>query len=126
MKQQILKLHSEGKTYNEIRKILKCSKSTISYYCNPTTKLKSQKNRNKNRQLVTKELKQLHGGKCSICNYNKSLNALHFHHIDPKTKEGHVGNLVHVKGKYVAFEEAKKCQLICANCHSEIHDITLN
>jgi 5-methylcytosine-specific restriction endonuclease McrA len=33
MREQILKLRQEGKTYNEIKKILGCSKATISYYC---------------------------------------------------------------------------------------------
>lgn len=32
-KHEILKLRSEGKTYNEIRNILSCSKSTISFHC---------------------------------------------------------------------------------------------
>jgi CRISPR/Cas system Type II protein with McrA/HNH and RuvC-like nuclease domain len=34
MKEQILKLRSEGLTYKEICDILNCSKSTVSYYCN--------------------------------------------------------------------------------------------
>lgn len=33
MKEKIIKLRNEGKTYNEIKEILKCSKSTISYHC---------------------------------------------------------------------------------------------
>lgn len=33
MKTQILKLRKEGKSYNEISKILKCSKGTVSYHC---------------------------------------------------------------------------------------------
>lgn len=33
VKDAILKLRSEGKTYNEIVKILSCSKSTVSYHC---------------------------------------------------------------------------------------------
>lgn len=33
MKEKIIKLRKDGKTYNEIQEILKCSKSTISYYC---------------------------------------------------------------------------------------------
>ena len=32
-KEKILKLRSEGKTYNEIKEILGCSKSVISYHC---------------------------------------------------------------------------------------------
>lgn len=33
-KNEILKLKNEGKTYNEIVKILGCTKSTISFHCN--------------------------------------------------------------------------------------------
>lgn len=33
VKVRILKLRNEGKTYEEISKLLKCSKSTISYHC---------------------------------------------------------------------------------------------
>lgn len=41
VKHQILKLRSEGKSYNEIVKILKCSKGTVAYHCNPTQKTKT-------------------------------------------------------------------------------------
>lgn len=34
MKDKILKLRREGKTYKEITNLLKCSKSTVSYHCN--------------------------------------------------------------------------------------------
>lgn len=33
LKDRILKLRVEGKTYNEIKKLLSCTKSVISYYC---------------------------------------------------------------------------------------------
>ena len=38
MKDKILKLRNEGKTYSEIRKELNCSLSTISYYCGKNQK----------------------------------------------------------------------------------------
>jgi len=41
MRKEILKLRKEGKTYNEIRKILGCAKSTISYHC---TKKETEEN----------------------------------------------------------------------------------
>lgn len=44
MKEQILKLRAEGKTYNEIKSILGCSKGTISFHCG-----KGQKEKSKNR-----------------------------------------------------------------------------
>lgn len=47
MKEQILKLRSEGKTYNQIAEILKCSKSTICYHCGPGQKEKFKERSNK-------------------------------------------------------------------------------
>lgn len=38
MKDEILKLKEEGKTYNEIKEILGCAISTISYHCNKNGK----------------------------------------------------------------------------------------
>lgn len=56
MKEEILKLRNEGKTFNQIKEILKCSKSTISYYCSEGQKEKT-KNRTKKRReniIITK------------------------------------------------------------------------
>jgi CRISPR/Cas system Type II protein with McrA/HNH and RuvC-like nuclease domain len=52
MKEQILKLREEGKTYNEIMSILGCSKSTISYYCGENQKEKTKNRTNKRRENV--------------------------------------------------------------------------
>ena len=59
------------------------------------------------------------GGKCRICGFNKSIAALEFHHLDPAQKETQVmeGNPTFKR----AFEEAKKCILVCSNCHRMIH-----
>jgi len=60
------------------------------------------------------------GGKCAICNYNKSIEALQFHHLDPKKKDPNYTSM-----KNWSFESKKKeldkCILVCANCHAEIH-----
>lgn len=52
MKENILKLRSDGKTYNEIKEILKCSKGTIAYHCGEGQKEKSRIRLNKNRQVL--------------------------------------------------------------------------
>ena len=55
MKEQILQLRSEGKTYDQIKTILGCSKSTISYYCGEGQREKNiqrRKNRRKNALVV--------------------------------------------------------------------------
>jgi hypothetical protein len=44
---------------------------------------------------------------------------LHFHHVDPATKKfGLTQSHGQSLGTYQ--EEAKKCVLVCANCHGEI------
>lgn len=52
MKEEIIKLRSEGKTYNEIKKILGCSKSNISYHCGEGQKEKWRERQRKNRKQV--------------------------------------------------------------------------
>ena len=52
MKEQILKLREEGKTHSEIKELLGCSKSTISYYCGHEQREKT-KNRVRKRRLKT-------------------------------------------------------------------------
>jgi len=52
MKTEILKLRHEGKTYNEIKELLNCSKSTISYYCGNNQKEKTIKRTQKRRENI--------------------------------------------------------------------------
>jgi 5-methylcytosine-specific restriction endonuclease McrA len=66
------------------------------------------------------KLVEYKGGKCQKCGYNKSFNALHFHHLNPNEKD------FSISGKSLSFEKLKnevdKCILVCSNCHSEIHE----
>ncbi len=57
---------------------------------------------------------------CTKCGYNKCKRALHFHHIDPKTKKFTVSNDNLYRGKEILIEEMKKCVVLCANCHMEL------
>lgn len=65
------------------------------------------------------------GGKCCICGYDRCLSALEFHHTDPSKKDFNISSNAHL-----AFEkslnEVKKCILVCANCHREIHAGLIN
>jgi hypothetical protein len=68
------------------------------------------------------ELIKLFGSCCSICSYSKNYSALEFHHLDPSTKKfglnaRHLSNLTWES----CLEESKKCDLICSNCHRELH-----
>jgi len=59
------------------------------------------------------------GGKCSLCGYDRCIASLQFHHVDPQQKSF---GMSAATGKSLAAyrEEARKCVLLCANCHGEI------
>ncbi len=122
MKDKILKLRKLGKSYNEIADKLGCSKSTISYHCSVNGKESNRIKSYETRKKLRDDIKLFYGGKCSICGYNRCLSSLCFHHKDPSIKEEKVAILINARGKFAAYEEAKKCVLVCANCHGEIHE----
>jgi hypothetical protein len=63
------------------------------------------------------------GGKCRICGYNRTHKALHIHHVDPSKKEFQFSKIMaHPIAWEKAVKEAKKCILLCGNCHAEVHD----
>lgn len=59
MKDKILSLREEGKTYSQIKNILGCSKSTISFHCGKGQKEKSAKRKNLSRTIKPFENKLL-------------------------------------------------------------------
>jgi len=69
-----------------------------------------------------KQLVRLLGDGCSICGYNKNVAALDFHHRDPSQKKFNldIRNLSNRRIEKVV-EEVQKCDVICANCHRELH-----
>lgn len=66
------------------------------------------------------------GGKCEICGYNKCVNSLVFHHLDPILKEETPQKIIYNGTVEKAEKELKKCILVCANCHGEIHSKEYN
>jgi hypothetical protein len=57
---------------------------------------------------------------CANCNFSHPA-ALDFHHTDPSTKEHNVHKLIGNKQFKKAYEEIKKCIVLCANCHRIHH-----
>lgn len=175
LKQQVVDLRKEGKTYNEIHNLTGVAKSSISDICkplclgNPSVKeltselieeaqklyneigninkvakiigigyqrlskciqLKTSNNVTKSEAVISwrKRTKQklidYKGGKCHYCGYDKCIEALEFHHLDPNQKD------FQISGTSKSFDnlkqEADKCVLVCANCHREIHAGIIN
>ena len=60
------------------------------------------------------------GGACILCGYDRCVGALHFHHIDPDTKEFGISRRGFTRSIEKMREEAAKCVLLCSNCHAEV------
>lgn len=62
------------------------------------------------------------GGCCEICGYSKNYAALLFHHLIPENKLFCINlrkcSNTNMKSLYI---EVDKCQLLCHNCHYELH-----
>jgi hypothetical protein len=71
------------------------------------------------RELKIKYTNML-GAKCSICGYNKCLDALEFHHIEGKKDYNYHKAFTTLSTKKI-LEDIKngKVILLCANCHRE-------
>jgi 5-methylcytosine-specific restriction endonuclease McrA len=72
------------------------------------------------KQIRLKAIEHL-GGKCMHCGYSKYPEVLEFHHKNPKEKDFNLSAKGHCRSWERVMEEIKKCLLLCANCHRELH-----
>lgn len=121
MKEQILQLRQEGKSYSEIKAITGCSKGTIAYHLGEGQKDKykaaNARRRARNRRWVEEIKKDL---RCEICGESRHW-VLDFHHKDPSVKEAGIAVLLGRGTIGKITEEMAKCQVLCSNCHRDLH-----
>ncbi|HET6549899.1 MAG TPA: helix-turn-helix domain-containing protein [Solirubrobacter sp.] len=60
------------------------------------------------------------GGRCITCGFDAYVGALQFHHRDPSTKAFEVSRQGVTRSLQRLRSEAKKCVLLCANCHAMV------
>jgi len=71
-----------------------------------------------NKYKRARELKNfLKQSGCVLCGYSKCLSALEFHHIS----NDKIDEINKMNTQTSILQEAKKCIVVCANCHREIH-----
>ncbi len=65
------------------------------------------------------------GLNCGACGYDKCVEALDFHHINPQEKDGVLSRysrrVFSPATKELIDREVEKCEVLCANCHREEH-----
>jgi len=86
------------------RRCLKCRSEAVS------------RRRRRVKQILVAEA----GGACALCGYAKCVAALEFHHVDPAGKAFSIGMQGLTRSLERARLEAKKCVLLCSNCHAEV------
>lgn len=100
-------------------------KGKIQSYC----KSCNSKNTVERLRKFKQQLVDYKGGKCNKCGYDRCVAALDLHHRDPNKKNftfSHIKMTSFEKNKDIICNELDKCDLLCANCHREIHFIIDN
>lgn len=72
------------------------------------------------RRRVKQTLVAEAGGSCVLCGYRRYVGALQFHHLDPAAKTFEINGKGSTRSIAVLRGEARKCALLCANCHAEV------
>lgn len=121
LKKEIQKKYDEIGNIKKIAKIYHISYQRLKKFIIFKNKIKVKRKRDTSsyRQRIKKQMIEYKGGKCKICGYNKCIEALDFHHLNPNEKD------FNISGGTKSFKNLKpeidKCILVCANCHREIH-----
>jgi len=69
------------------------------------------------------DLVNLKGGQCARCGYRRNHAALEFHHTDPSIKAFNLDlRSLSNRAWAIIVAESGKCELVCSNCHKEIHN----
>ncbi len=58
--------------------------------------------------------------RCSVCGVEDDIIIYDFHHLDPTSKSFGIGSASTTRSKRAYANEAKKCVMVCANCHRKI------
>lgn len=83
-------------------------------YCNACSKWRYERQ-------VKQRAVEYKGGKCINCGFDKFVEGLTFHHVDPRTKKFGISKVTTSFSWSTIKIELDKCVLLCANCHAGVH-----
>jgi transposase-like protein len=72
------------------------------------------------RRATKRQLVAEFGGACILCGFDTYAGALQFHHLSPSTKAFQIGGRGLTRSLEALRREARKCVLLCANCHAMV------
>jgi hypothetical protein len=126
---ELLKEYYKTHTIEQTSKKFEVSISTVKKYSNKKFINRTEDDRKKAnynhvktfRKRTKEKAVEYKGGKCNICNYDRCVSALEFHHLEPSKKDFTLSQSMNTAWNKIE-EELDKCILVCANCHREIHE----
>lgn len=74
------------------------------------------------RVRIKRALVEANGHKCAYCGLVDDYRIYDFHHVDPDTKEFGIGSSSTTRSKQAYADEAKKCVMLCSNCHRKVEN----
>lgn len=116
-KENILRLHSEGRSYSEICAELGCSKGTVAYHLGENQKEKTLTRTEKLRDKVRIYICEYKTNSiCADCGEDYPYWMLEFDHL--RDKEFNISRYRNITMSLDKIkEEIAKCEVVCANCH---------
>jgi len=117
----IVRLRAEGKTYDQIKAVLNCSKGTISYHLGEGQQDKLRERTGRYKDKINSFIKSYKAATpCVDCGHKFNYYVMQFDHLPQFTKNFNISNFSdYTKDLTKVIEEMKKCDLVCANCHAE-------
>jgi ribosomal protein S27AE len=127
----VMRLPPKEKLIDEIKNCIVCGSEFFAhhfnrrycYSCLPYEVDQTDAYRTRKR-AVKRELLKYKGSECINCGYNEHEGSLQLHHRNPSEKEFAFSK---VTLSHLGFSmsdlkrEADKCDVLCANCHAEVH-----
>lgn len=128
----VMKLATKHECYHEDKVCIVCNTEFVAkhhgrnycYSCVPYNLNTKEGDRARKRAVKQELLKYKGGAVCASCGYDEYEGALHFHHRNPEEKEFNFANQPLNSTDYNMDrmrKEADKCDVLCANCHFEVH-----
>lgn len=118
-KAQEMKISRPRKKFSIKKLRIRQKRAADKFYRKNSKKIYMMKN--EKRKKIKLELINVKGGKCEGCGYSRCVAALEFHH-NGKNKDDNLAHMIKNGSKQKALKEIKRCILLCANCHREVHN----
>ena len=113
------KVKSQGKKHSQCKECQ--SKSEKKYYRENTERQQAVRERaNFQKQANVEYVEYRKECGCQKCGEKRKF-ALDFHHINPEEKIDNIAHMIKSAIEKGLIAELAKCDVLCANCHRELH-----